>query len=115
MSAVSDDTESEGGDGQLYFESEVEQQSFRQKHILQDAPDFQPKAGQVINAYLGMDAGSTTTKLVLMNEDEEIIDSFYASNEGNPIDVASRALLAMYDKYRNVGATLNIIAAASYT
>lgn len=113
LSAVSDGTESEGGDGQLYFESEAEQQSFRQKHILQDAPDFQPKAGQVINAYLGMDAGSTTTKLVLMNEDEEIIDSFYASNEGNPIDVASRALLAMYDKYIKAGATLNILAAAS--
>ncbi len=99
--------------GRLYFESDKEYEEFLRKHPHNDAPDYMPRKGEVVNAYLGIDAGSTTTKLVLMNEKEEIIDSFYSSNEGNPLNVAKKALLAMYDKYKKNGAKLNIVAAAS--
>jgi len=34
--------------------------------------------GQTVHAYLGIDSGSTTTKFVLIDEDENILDSFYA-------------------------------------
>ena len=113
MRALTDDTASEGGDGELYFKDEKEKEEFLEKHKLMPTPDFMPSKGQVVDAYLGIDAGSTTTKLVLMNRDEEIIDSYYASNEGSPLKVAKRALLGMYDKYEKAGATLNIVAAAS--
>lgn len=113
LESIKDDTDNDGEEGQLYFESEKECEAFRRENSLRGVPVHMPKEGEIVNAYLGIDAGSTTTKLVLMNEDEEIIDSFYASNEGSPLNVAKKALLAMYDKYRNVGATLNIIAAAS--
>ena len=36
--------------------------------------------------YLGIDAGSTTSKVVLMGEDREILYAFYGSNEGKPLD-----------------------------
>ena len=36
-------------------------------------------------AYLGIDAGSTTTKAVLIGEEGEILYSEYSRNEGNPI------------------------------
>ncbi len=42
--------------------------------------------------YLGIDAGSTTTKLALIGEEGELLWSFYASNRGNPIDTAKFAL-----------------------
>ena len=64
-------------------------------------------------AYLGLDSGSTTTKLVLMDEQENILESFYAPNEGEPLLVAKRALLDIRDKYRKAGARLHIQAAAS--
>ena len=99
--------------GQLYFNNSEELAVFRNKHKLEESPDYQPKEGEVVNAFLGIDAGSTTTKLVLMNEREEIIDSFYSSNEGSPLNVAQRALLYMFNKYKEARATLNIVAAAS--
>lgn len=37
------------------------------------------------NCYLGIDAGSTTTKLALIGEDGQLLYQFYANNQGNPI------------------------------
>ena len=112
MRAISDNDSSDEC-GELYFENQQQADEFRKKHPRLKPPVYTPKKGETVNAYLGIDAGSTTTKLVLMNENEEIIDSFYSSNEGSPLIVAKRALLAMYDKYTAAGARLNIIAAAS--
>lgn len=110
---IVDDTENDGASGQLFFENKDELNAFRKEHELKLAPESKPEKGQITNAYLGIDSGSTTTKLVLIDEEENIIDSFYASNEGSPLDVARKALLAMYNKYIQAGATLNILAASS--
>ena len=99
--------------GRLYFDSDEELEAFRKRNPHKEAPEYVPHKGETVNAYLGIDAGSTTTKLVLINENEKIIDSFYSSNEGSPLNVAKKALLAMYDKYKAAGAKLNIISAAS--
>ncbi len=48
------------------------------------------------SAYLGIDCGSTTTKLVLMNENCEVLYQYYASNQGNPIQVVKEQLKAIY-------------------
>lgn len=48
------------------------------------------------NAYLGIDAGSTTTKMVLMGEDHALLYEYYAHNRGNPIELVKRALLDLY-------------------
>ena len=37
------------------------------------------------DAYLGVDAGSTTTKLTLITPDGGLLYTYYASNEGNPV------------------------------
>ena len=42
--------------------------------------------------FLGMDAGSTTTKLALISEDGELLWSFYDNNQGSPLQTALRAL-----------------------
>ena len=44
------------------------------------------------NCYLGIDAGSTTTKLALIGENGELLYSFYANNKGNPIQTAKQAM-----------------------
>lgn len=44
------------------------------------------------NCYLGIDAGSTTTKLVLIGEQGELLFSKYANNQGNPIKTAIGAV-----------------------
>ena len=44
------------------------------------------------NCFLGIDAGSTTTKLVLIGEHGELLWKFYANNQGNPIMTAQFAI-----------------------
>ena len=53
-------------------------------------------------AYLGIDSGSTTLKVVLTDADGAIIFSKYQSNQGRPIDVVKDTLIEMYEKYPNV-------------
>ncbi len=99
-----------GGDTQPLFASDEEYQAFVQRHKLPSCQFQPPQPGQVIRAYLGIDSGSTTTKFVLMDEDENLLDSFYASNEGDPLAVAKQALIAMRERYRSAGAKLDILA-----
>ena len=66
-----------------------------------------------MDAYLGIDSGSTTTKFVLLDEEETLLYAFYAPNEGNPLMVAKSALLELKASYEQAGAKLNILAAGT--
>ena len=44
------------------------------------------------DCFLGIDAGSTTTKLALIGENGELLYSFYSGNHGSPIETAMGAL-----------------------
>jgi len=48
--------------------------------------------------FLGIDAGSTTTKAVLTDDDNYLLYSFYRSNEGNPVEVVRSMLKDLYAK-----------------
>ncbi|MDR0473518.1 MAG: acyl-CoA dehydratase activase, partial [Treponema sp.] len=97
-----------------FFTNENERKEFEERHklpsinhdvFLAGFPD-----GGALRVYLGIDAGSTTTKFVLIDEDENVIDSFYSPNKGEPLKVIQKALLDMYAKYRAAGVSLEIIA-----
>lgn len=105
--------EKSGKQGTPFFRSGEEREEFEKRHALPDWKPYQPKAGETVRAYLGIDSGSTTTKFVLMDETEQLLDTFYAPNEGDPLAVAKRALLAMRDKYRGAGADLEILGAGT--
>ena len=46
--------------------------------------------------YLGIDAGSTTTKIALVDEDGNLLYSFYSSNNGSLISTATKAIQEIY-------------------
>ena len=98
--------------GTPFFASEEERTAFQKRHRV--APDPAGTAaferGETVRAYLGVDSGSTTTKFALLNEDGELIDSFYASNEGEPLDILRDALTALANRYRDAGVNLDIVA-----
>lgn len=48
------------------------------------------------NAFLGIDAGSTTTKIVLIGEEEEVLFHHYSNNKGNPIESVKQGLKKLY-------------------
>ena len=48
------------------------------------------------NCFLGIDAGSTTTKIALVGEDGSLLYSFYSSNDGSPLKTAIRSIKEIY-------------------
>lgn len=50
------------------------------------------------NCYLGIDAGSTTTKAALIDEDGHLLYSFYKNNEGMPLETSKEMLKELYQQ-----------------
>ncbi len=50
------------------------------------------------NCFLGIDAGSTTTKLALIGDKGELLFSYYANNRGKPIETAKAAMAELFEK-----------------
>ncbi len=77
------------------FESELEYQKFRERHDNERVKQ-QNISEYEGNAYLGIDAGSTTTKIVLIGEDQSILYSKYCSNLGNPLPIVKQTIQEIY-------------------
>ncbi|MDO4323354.1 MAG: acyl-CoA dehydratase activase-related protein [Lachnospiraceae bacterium] len=50
------------------------------------------------NCFLGIDAGSTTTKAALVGEDGTLLYSFYSNNNGSPLRTTITAIQEIYDR-----------------
>ncbi len=50
------------------------------------------------DCFLGIDAGSTTTKMALIGAEGQLLFSFYDNNHGSPIETAKRAIRALWDE-----------------
>ena len=77
------------------FESEAAYQAFCERHAKASVKTVYPYDYSG-NAYIGIDCGSTTTKLVLMGEEGELIYSYYHSNRGNPVGIVKEQLAEIY-------------------
>lgn len=77
------------------FAGEAELAAFRARHAKAKVAE-RPLADYRGNAFLGIDAGSTTTKLVLIGEAGEVLFHFYDKNRGNPLGMAREGLSRLY-------------------
>ncbi len=77
------------------FESRAEYEEFAMRHAKATVAeeDINTYSGK---AYLGIDCGSTTTKLTLISEKHSILYSYYASNKGDPVSVVREQLGIIY-------------------
>lgn len=78
------------------FVSDDDRNEFRHRHYI-DKVRKNDIRSYVGNVYLGLDVGSTTTKAVLIDDNDSLLYSFYDSNEGNPLDVVVKILKEVYD------------------
>ena len=78
------------------FNSEEDYIKFKERHdkATVNYKDIKEYKG---NIFLGIDAGSTTTKLILIGEGKEILHTYYSSNRGNPIEVIRDELTHIYN------------------
>ena len=79
------------------FATEKEYEAFISRHNKHQVPvaDLASYKG---NAFLGIDAGSTTTKAALVGEDGTLLYSFYHSNDGNPLGTTISAIKDIYSQ-----------------
>ena len=77
------------------FMDEEELSEFRERHAKAKIRrgDMSKAEGAV---FLGIDAGSTTTKAALINADKELIYEHYSNNEGDPLEVVRTVLREIY-------------------
>ncbi len=76
------------------FNSEAEYNEFLERHN-KNHLDYKDISDYKGDAYLGIDAGSTTTKIILLSEENEILFEFYSSNKGNPLDTIKEQLIEL--------------------
>lgn len=60
------------------------------------------------DCYIGIDSGSTTTKIVAMDGDEQVFYTFYAKNKGASLETVTKGLEQLAFESRKAGLSLNI-------
>ena len=80
------------------FKDEDEYKVFCKRHA-KDTVRHRDSFDLSEDVFLGIDSGSTTLKLVLIDKDGNILYDRYTSNQGRPIDVVVELLKEMYEKY----------------
>ncbi len=91
------------------FKNNEEYQTFLHRHkkhkieICENILNYEGKT------FLGIDAGSTTLKIVIINDNDDIIYHKYIKNEGDPVGLVKKILADIYEKNKNI----NIVASAS--
>ena len=78
------------------FANEEEYRAFCDRHAKASVKTVYPGDYRG-NAYIGIDCGSTTTKLVLMGEEGQLLYSYYHSNRGNPVGIVREQLNEVYE------------------
>ena len=79
------------------FADEKEYEAFCARHDRDKIrrKDISTASGPV---FLGIDAGSTTTKAALIDEDKNLLYSYYVGNEGKPLAATMNMLRELYSK-----------------
>ncbi len=95
------------------FSSEKEYSEFKARHNKLSVKTLDAKdAIKARELFLGIDAGSTTMKLLLINENNHIVDSYYSGNKGTPLDSAIDGL--KYMKKHFTGNRIKAVFATGY-
>lgn len=67
------------------FLSEEEYLIWKNKRKIKPLKFRKLQPNEILDCFLGIDSGSTTTKILILDENENIIFTFYAVNQGNPL------------------------------
>ncbi len=78
------------------FKDDKEYEAFTKRHGSNHVKTADIKSHKG-NCYLGIDAGSTTTKVALVDDDGSLLYSFYDNNNGSPLNTCIRAMKEIYE------------------
>ena len=81
------------------FDTEAGYEAFRARHAAATVAEGE-LASYAGDAWLGIDCGSTTTKVALLGKDRELLYTYYSSNRGNPVEIVREQLEKIYELCR---------------
>ena len=93
---------------QPLFKDEKAYEQFKNRHQRYNIKGLDPKE-YTGNVYLGIDAGSTTTKAVLISEDSKVLYSYYGNNNGKPLDLSINIVKEIYKEMPNLPITYSCV------
>ena len=80
------------------FASKQEYEEFHARHMKATVPCL-PFGSDVGPVHIGIDSGSTTIKLVVIDDNKNILFTSYQPNLGNPIPLVRQVLTGLYEKH----------------
>ena len=108
LNDYSNKSSDQSGFSKPFFTDENERRGFSQRHPALEENLPEPRKGKRYPVWIGIDAGSTTAKFVMIDDEENLLDKFYAPNRGEPLDVITQGLKELRDKWIGAGAILDI-------
>ena len=99
-----------GGNGGL-AKDETELAAFKQKYRHKQFVPASLKSGEVIEGFIGIDGGSTSTKAVLLSKDKErrILAKAYQLSKGNPIEDSMDIFGKLQRQVEDQGAVMKVL------
>ena len=89
------------------FKDQADYQQWKVRLVRHGIQRAEMKTG-VQYATIGIDSGSTTTKIVVLDADDRILYSYYHDNNGNPIKVVEDGLQKLHEECRRKGTVLRV-------
>lgn len=102
LSKPNDQTQIIGNRLDSLFSDSIELESWAAERKKQHTPRVDVHQIQGEDCYLGVDSGSTTSKVVLIDEKGRVVFDYYASNNGNAIKTIQRGLSELRDLFASV-------------
>jgi len=96
----------------VLFPNESAYNEWKKSRNIKQFTNWKWEKNKHADCFLGIDSGSTTTKILVMAEDSSIVYSFYGSNEGNPLKKAIEGLAGFYQKAEKEGISFRFLSSA---
>lgn len=94
------------------FESEEAYYTWKVNRKIKSLQCAETTAGDHLDCFLGIDSGSTTTKILVMDDKKQIIYSFYDSNHGNPLKKVVEGLNKFYEEAKKKNLSFRFLSSA---
>ncbi len=94
------------------FKNEKEYIQKKKERRVVEIPNNILKEGK--KYFLGIDSGSTTSKIVLINDDKEIVFKYYSPNKGNPLKTVQYGLDKIRDEIGDKNIEIKYTAVTGY-
>ena len=94
---------------QLLFKSEKEFTEWEKEKEKYNIKRNKISELENLDCYIGIDSGSTTTKLVVIDSDENLIFDYYSKNNGDPIMTLNNGILECFKLVEKENKKLNIL------